>query len=214
MVAESEPTVHIVDDDPSVRDALERLIRSMGLRARTYGSANEFLEGGPPAGPGCVVVDVRMPGMSGLELQEELAAYEGGLPVVFITGHGTIPMSVRAMKFGAIDFLTKPFDDQDLLDAVHRAIEKDGEIRTKLQDLEGVRRRVALLTPREREVFERVVAGRLNREIAEDLGASVKTIKVHRSRVMRKMQAASLAHLVRLAETWKTGERTADQDRS
>jgi FixJ family two-component response regulator len=212
-MADPDPTIHIIDDDASVRQALKRLIRSMGLRARSYASANDFLSAPPPRDPGCIVVDVRMPGMSGLELQDALGLQEAALPVVFITGHGTIPMSVRAMKSGAVDFLTKPFDDQELLDAVHRALDRNRAERRRHADLSDVRRRIERLTPREHEVFELVAAGRLNRQIAEELGASIKTIKVHRARVMRKMEAESLADLVRDAETWKAQGQAPEADR-
>jgi FixJ family two-component response regulator len=193
-------TVFVVDDDATIRRALERLVRSVGLEVETYASAKEFLERPPVDGPACIVTDVRMPGLSGLDLQQELSSAGLDLPVIFLTGHGTVPMSVRAMKAGAVDFLQKPVDDQVLLDAIHRAIEGDQRSRTEraLQNvLEG---RLASLTAREREVFALVVRGLLNKQIAGELGTSEKTIKVHRARVMQKMEAGSLADLVRMGE--------------
>jgi RNA polymerase sigma factor (sigma-70 family) len=195
-----ESLVFVVDDDAAVRRSVERLIRSVGLRVESFASAQEFLRREPPDGPACVVLDVRMPGLSGLDLQEKLTAAELAIPVIFMTGHGTVPMSVRAMKAGAVDFLQKPFDDQVLLDAVHQALERDRQARLEGEQLQEVRQRMESLTPREREVFALVVSGMLNKQIAAELGTSEKTIKVHRARVMLKMQADSLADLVRLAE--------------
>lgn len=196
----AEGIVFIVDDDDGVRRALERLIRSVGLDVETFRSAQEFLDRDPPERPSCVVTDVRMPGLSGLDLQEALA--EAGLPmsIIFMTGHGTVPMTVRAMKAGAADFLQKPVDEQVLLDAIHHALERDGQERADRELQAEIVRRIATLTPREREVFALVVRGMLNKQIAAELGASEKTIKVHRGRVMQKMEADSLAELVRLAE--------------
>jgi len=200
MGERSNATVFVVDDDAAVRRSLERLIRTVGLDVVTFSTAQEFLEHGPLDGPGCLVLDVRMPGLSGLDLQEKLTDAGFSVPVIIMTGHGTIPMSVRAMKAGAVDFLQKPFDEQVLLDAVNQALERDRETRkTEAQRLEALRRMEAL-TPREREVFEQVVRGLLNKQIAAELGASEKTIKVHRARVMQKMEAGSLADLVRMAE--------------
>jgi len=200
MGERSNATVFVVDDDAAVRRSLERLIRTVGLDVVTFSTAQEFLEHGPLDGPGCLVLDVRMPGLSGLDLQEKLTDAGFSVPVIIMTGHGTIPMSVRAMKAGAVDFLQKPFDEQVLLDAVNQALERDRETRkTEAQRLEALRRMEAL-TPRESEVFELVVRGLLNKQIAADLGASEKTIKVHRARVMQKMEADSLADLVRMAE--------------
>ena len=200
MGERSNATVFVVDDDAAVRRSLERLIRTVGLDVETFPTAQEFLERGPLDGPGCLVLDVRMPGLSGLDLQAKLTDAGFRIPVVIMTGHGTIPMSVRAMKAGAVDFLQKPFDEQVLLDAVNQALERDRETRkTEAQRLEALRRMEAL-TPREREVFELVVRGLLNKQIAAELGAAEKTIKVHRARVMQKMEADSLADLVRMAE--------------
>ena len=194
------PTVFIIDDDASVRVALERLLRSVELEVETFASGQEFLDAERADGPGCLVVDVRMPGFSGLDLQDELAARHVGMPVIFITGHGSIPTSVRAMKAGAVDFLQKPFDDQDLLDAIHRSLERNEKERQEQAEVSRLEQRVGFLTPREREVFALVVTGMLNKNIAGQLGTSEKTIKVHRSRVMEKMQAKSLAELVRMAD--------------
>jgi FixJ family two-component response regulator len=172
----------------------------VGLEARTFGSALEFLHTQRPDAPGCLVLDVRLPGLSGLDLQTELAAQSITLPIIFVTGHGDIPMSVRAMKAGAIEFLTKPYREQELLEAIQRAIDHDGITRQHSAELRALRQRYALLTPREREVFPRVTSGLLNKQIAAELGASEKTIKVHRGQVMRKMEAASLADLIHMAE--------------
>jgi RNA polymerase sigma factor (sigma-70 family) len=196
----AEPIVFIVDDDDAVRRSLERLIKSVGLNVETFASAHEFLRREPPAGPACIVLDVRMPGLSGLDLQQELVTAKLGLPIIFMTGHGTVPMSVRAMKAGAVDFLQKPIDEQILLDAVHQAIDRDRQSRDRQTQEQVIRERAESLTPREREVFSLVVSGLLNKQVAAELGTSEKTIKVHRARVMQKMQADSLADLVRMAE--------------
>lgn len=193
-------TVYVVDDDDAVRRSLERLIHSVGLTARSFASASEFLQMNVPEGPCCLVTDVRMPGLSGLDLQQALETADLDMPVIFMTGHATVPMSVRAMKAGAVDFLQKPIDDQVLLDAVHLALESDREVREKRRGQDAIAERMASLTPREREVLELVVRGLLNKQIAAELGASEKTVKVHRARVMRKMGARSLAELVRMAE--------------
>jgi RNA polymerase sigma factor (sigma-70 family) len=211
---EAEPVVFIVDDDASVRKSLERLVRSVGLRGETFASAFEFLQclqRKPADGPRCLVLDVRMPSVSGLALQEMLAAAGHRLPIIFITGHGDITMSVRAMKAGAVDFLAKPFNDQDLLEAIQEALARDRQARHERAALQDIQRRVALLTPREREVLTLVVAGLLNKQIAAALGTSEKTVKVHRARVMQKMQVVSVVQLVLLAE--KVGL-TAPQDLS
>ena len=197
---ETEPIVFIVDDDESVRKALSRLIKSVDLKVETFSSANDFLKRDPYDGPACLVLDIRMPGLSGLDLQTELAKAKRSLSLVFITGHGNIPMSVQAMKAGAVDFIEKPFDEQALLDAVHLAIQKDRAAKEKLAELKELQEHVESLTLREREVFALVVTGMLNKQIAFEMGISEKTIKVHRARVMQKMQAESLADLVRMAE--------------
>jgi FixJ family two-component response regulator len=195
-----DPVVFVVDDNSSLRTAIKRLVGAVGLTVKTFSTGQEFLEGKLPDVPSCVVLDVRLPGLSGLDLQREMAERGIHIPIIFITGHGDIPMSVQAMKAGAVEFLTKPFRDQDLLDAVGLAIERD---RTGLiQRSEAAERRAHYdsLTPREREVMGRVVAGLINKQIALRLGTSEKTIKVHRSQVMLKMHAESLADLVRIAE--------------
>jgi len=192
--------VFIVDDDASVRKGLERLVRSIGLRGKTFASAPEFLQCAASDGPSCLVLDVRMPGVSGLALQETLAAAGHRIPIIFITGHGDITMSVRAMKAGAVNFLPKPFNDQDLLEAVQEAIARDRQAREKRAALHVIQQRVALLTPREHDVLGLVVAGLLNKQIAAELGMSEKTVKAHRAQVMRKMRVSSVAQLVLLAE--------------
>jgi FixJ family two-component response regulator len=197
---ETPPVVFVVDDEAGVRISLKRLLRSIGLEARTYASAQEFLQSERLDAPACLVLDIRLPGLSGLELQQELAAASVDLPIIFVTGHGDIPMSVRAMKAGAVEFLTKPFREQDLLEAIQRAIERNRITRRQSAELRTLQRRYALLTPREREVFPRVTSGLLNKQIAAELGASEKTIKVHRGQVMQKMKAESLAHLIQMAD--------------
>src|ERR1700743_3778675 len=198
---EQSAIVFVVDDDVSMRLALEDLVRSVGLEVRAFATPQEFLDSKLPDVPSCVVLDVRLPGMSGLTFQRELAKDGGlGLPVAFITGHGDIPMSVRAMKAGAVEFLTKPFHDQDLLDAIHIAIDRDRERRRQAVIVRELRERYATLTERERQILERVVVGRANKQIAAELNLSEMTVKVHRGQVMRKMKAASLPDLVRMAD--------------
>ncbi|HET9712804.1 MAG TPA: response regulator transcription factor [Pyrinomonadaceae bacterium] len=193
-------TVFVIDDDPSVREAIDSLIRSVGINVRTFASAQEFMTSKRPDAPACLVLDVRMPGLSGLDLQRELGNAGIRIPVIFITGHGDIPMSVRAMKAGAVEFLTKPFRDQDLLDAISQAIERDRAERVQFAELVELQQRFEELTPREREVMEQVVAGLLNKQIANRLNISEVTVKLHRHQVMEKMKAQSLAELVRMAE--------------
>jgi FixJ family two-component response regulator len=199
-VTEEIPVVYVVDDDPSVRKALERLFRSAGHDAMTFASAFEFLDFSHPDAPGCLVLDIKMPKLSGLELQERLAEKGIFFPIIFITGHGTVPASVRALKAGAMDFLQKPFEDRELLDAVAQGIEKHRRLRQEQNEKKELRARIDTLTPREREVFRLVVSGMLNKQVAFDLGTAEKTIKVHRARVMQKMGAQSLADLVRFGE--------------
>ena len=191
--------VFVVDDDPSVRRAIKRLIGSVGVRVELFGSAQEFLRSTRPDAPSCLVLDIRLPGISGLDFQRELAEANIHIPIIFITAHGDIPMTVRAMKAGAVEFLTKPFRDQDLLDAIHVALERDGTKRQQDAEIATLRERLESLTPREREVLPLVVSGLLNKQIAGEIGTSETTVKVHRSQLMRKMGADSLAELVRLA---------------
>jgi FixJ family two-component response regulator len=195
-----ETTVYVVDDDPSVRAGLSRLLQSMGLTVKTFASAREFLEQAVSEEPGCLIVDLRMPAMNGLELQEQLMTRNLNLPVIFLTGYGTVPASVRAMKRGAVDFLEKPVDDQVLLDAIYQALEKDRENSHHQAEAKAIQDRLKSLTPREYEVFTLITTGLLNKQAAYELGTAEKTIKVHRARIMEKMHCESLAQLVRLAE--------------
>lgn len=197
---DAQPTVIVIDDDKDIRDALEGLLKSVGLRTKLFASVQEFLDSDLPSGLRCLVLDIRLPGRSGLDFYDSLVAENVFLPVVFISGHADIPMSVRAMKAGAVEFLTKPVRHQDLLDAIHLAIEKDRDHRETESSVAKIRANLATLTQREREVLERVVAGRLNKQIAADIGISMATVKLHRGHVMQKMQAVSLAQLVRMVD--------------
>ena len=199
-MSEAEPTVFIVDDDAPLRESLRNLIRSVGLRVELFASAQEFLQSQQPEAPSCLVLDVRMPGLSGLDLQKQASDAGLEIPIIFITGHGDVPMTVRAMKAGAVEFLTKPFRDQDLLDAIQQALARSRKAREQQAATKQLRQRFALLTPREREVMERVVAGLLNKQIGAELGTSETTVKIHRHQVMEKMGAGSLPELVRMAD--------------
>lgn len=199
-MAELDSIVFVVDDDASVREALKSLIRSVGLHVELFRSAQEFLQWQQPDVTSCLVLDVRLPGISGLDLQRQLADAKIHIPVIIITGHGDIPMSVRAMKAGAVEFLTKPFRDQDLLDAIQLALERNRARRQREAEIAALRERFESLTPRERDVVTRVVSGMLNKQIADEIGIAENTVKVHRSRAMEKMQAQSLADLVKMLE--------------
>jgi FixJ family two-component response regulator len=193
-----KPTVFVVDDDEPVRDSLRMLMRSVGLNAETFSGAAEFLAAYDPDHPGCLVLDIRMPGMSGMELQDKLNEMHAILPIIFITGHGDVPMAVKAIQYGAADFIQKPFRDQDLLDRINKAIEQDASNRAQLLETRDIEERLSNLTPREKEVLELIVDGRPNKVIAADLEVSQRTVEIHRARVMDKMRASSLAHLVRM----------------
>jgi len=195
----SQNRVFVVEDDPSMRNALKNLLRSVGLEPQLFASAQEFIEAERPDLPSCLILDVRLPGMSGLDLQRDLSAAKIHIPIIFITAHGDIPMSVRAMKAGAVEFLTKPFRDQDLLDAIQLSLAQDRVRREKDREVTTLRNRFESLTSRERELLPLVVSGRSNKEIAAEIGTSEITVKVHRSHLMRKMQAASFAELLRMA---------------
>ncbi len=192
------PVVMVVDDDAGVRNAMRILLKSVGLESMLFASAQEFLDGYQPSQAGCLLLDIRMPGMSGLELQQQLNLRGAVIPVIFMTGHGDIPMAVEAMQHGAFDFLQKPFRDQDLLDRIQKAIAKDAELRASLGEHERIRSHLDSLTPREREVLDLMTLGKQNKSIAQDLGVSPRTVEIHRARVMEKMNAQSVAELVRM----------------
>ncbi len=201
VASAEEPIVYVVDDDASVREALRNLFRSVGLRVEVFGSAPEFLQSKPPDVASCLILDIRLPRQSGLDFQTDLAKAGIHTPIIFMTGHGDIPMTVRAMKAGAVDFLTKPFRDQDMLDAVTAAIERDRNSRNEAKIHSDLRARFVTLTAREREVMARVTAGLMNKQIAAEIGVAEITVKIHRGHIMRKMAAKSLADLVRMAQT-------------
>ena len=202
-MADAAPTVLIIDDDPVFRDSVALLLRSLGLKTLSFASVSDFLKSDLPDGPTCMVLDVRLPDQSGLDFQRELVEANRQFPIIFITGHGDIPMSVQAMKRGAIEFLTKPFRDQDLLDAIQVGLARDRARRERENDLQALRRRFEALSPREREVMIQVARGRLSKQIAGDIGIAEATVKVHRSNLMRKMNARSLPELTRMADTLK-----------
>jgi FixJ family two-component response regulator len=199
-MGEANPSVLVIDDDPEFRDSVARLLRTVGLNARQFSSVPDFLKADPPDGPTCLVLDVRMPGRSGLELQSELVAANRQVPIIFITAHADVPMTVQAMKGGAIEFLTKPFRDQDLLDAIEAGLARDRARRESDRVLAALKERFDMLSSREREIMLRVLAGRLNKQIANDIGIAESTVKVHRTNLMRKMKARSLPELSRMAD--------------
>jgi FixJ family two-component response regulator len=204
MSTQDVPTVFIVDDDPDVRESLQELLESVGLHSKSFGTAKEFLSSPRSDGPSCLILDVRLPGISGLDLQNELKRGKARIPIIFLTAHADVPMSVKAMKSGAVEFLTKPFRHQDLLDAVQRSLTRDRLVRERLRDTAELRQRYNTLSVREREVMSLVVSGMLNKQIAAELGASEATVKMHRSQAMKKMLAKSLPELVRMADKLKS----------
>jgi len=202
-MTDAKPTVLVIDDDPDLRASIARLLRSLHMDVQLFASISDFLNSGPPRGPTCLVLDVRLPGQSGLDLQRELVAAQRELPIIFITGHGDIPMTVQAMKGGAIEFLTKPFRDQDLLDAIQIGHARDRARRENEEALTALKERLSLLSPREREIMVEVARGRLSKQIAADIGIAEATVKVHRSHLMRKMRARSLPALSRMVDKLK-----------
>jgi FixJ family two-component response regulator len=202
-MSDAKSTVLVIDDDPTLRASIGRLLRSLGIDVQLFASISDFLKSDLPAGPTCLVLDIRLPGQSGLELQRELAEAHNEIPIIFVTGHGDIPMSVQAMKRGAIEFLTKPFRDQDLLDAIQLGLSRDRARRENVKDMADLRERFGSLSPREREIVIQVARGRLSKQIAHDIGIAEATVKVHRSRAMQKMQANSLPELGRMADKLK-----------
>jgi FixJ family two-component response regulator len=207
-VTETASTVFVIDDDASVRKSLSRLLRSLGFEVETFASAELFLKRDPYDGVGCIILDIKMPGLDGIGLQDQLSKADYSMPIIFITGHGDIPMSVRAMKNGAVDFLPKPFDDEDLLQAVRKAIEKDFQARAERGEMHQILEQIQRLTPREYEILRYVICGMLNKQIGFKLGIAEKTIKIHRGHIMEKLHVSSVADLVRLAE--KAGIKPTD----